>query len=1139
MLKACHLCFLLLVVIGLAGQRSYRASSVLSSGAWYQIAVKEPGVYKIDLALLTSIGLNASNVTSSSIRLFGNGGQVLPENCSARVPDDLEENAIEVIDGGDGVFNGQDYILFYASGPDDWYNDSLNKRFIHRKNIYNNQSFYFITLGGAGKRAQELTHTSVPSKTVTSFNERYFHELDSINFLSSGKDWFGEEFSNSPGKASNQVFATPLTNLVPNTQATLVSDCIARSIGISSRFSVSVNNVGLLQHDIAAVTSGNTDLFAHSSQVANNFTVASSIAISYTYQPQVIGAQGWLNWFEVFARKNLSMSGVSQLLFRDWNSVERGASSEFLLKNASTATTVWDITDRINPLKIKTSLIASDVRFSNDCSTLHEYIAFGNTGFLNPSAIGKIENQDLHGSPTAELLIITFPGILTEARRLADFHRQHDQMKVSVFTTAQIFNEFSSGSPDPTAIRNFVKMYYDKAGQDTSRSPRYLLLFGDASYDYKNRLKNNSNLVPAYISNLSLDPLATFTSDDYFGFLDDDEDISALHAKNSLDIGIGRVPAKTAAEAAAYVDKVISYHAKESLGAWRNRLTFIADDEDNNLHFHDAEVITGTAKATNPVFIEDKLYLDAFVQESNASGSRYPAVNQAINGNINNGTLIWNYSGHGGYSRLAEEVVLDKDIIQSWNNSFKLPLFITATCDFAPYDNPAINSLGEDILLKQQTGAIALMTTTRLVFAYSNRVMNRNYLHTALKRKADGSYMSLGAAVKTAKNTTFQSQGDNINNLKFTLLGDPALTLNFPLYNIQTTTINAIPVTGTPDTLKALQHYTVGGAVTDWTGTLLTNFNGNLFVTVFDKVQQATTRGNDPGSVAEKFDVQNSILFKGRAVVKNGLFSFGFIVPKDINYQPGSGKISYYAENGTQDANGSFTGFIIGGSQGISTDLKGPEIKAFLNDESFINGSETGINPLLLVKLNDSSGINITGSSIGHDILAVLDGDPKKTFNLNSYYEADSNSYQKGTIKFRLPILEKGNHTLMVKAWDVANNSNEVTIHFIVSESQRLEVLNVSVFPNPFSSKTTFRIAHDLDAQNIRVVVQLYTLSGRLVKSIQQTINTNGSRSSDIEWDGKNDNGSLVQSGLYAYILQVETGKGITTRRAGKIVKLF
>lgn len=1127
----------LLALPSLHAQRSYKTASVLATGNWYKIAVKAPGVYKVDVALLGKLGINTANIPSATIRLFGNSGAILPEACNGLVTDDLVENALQVVDGGDGVLNGNDYFLFYAPGPDAWLNDSANQRFTHRQNIYSNQSYYFISIGGTGRRVQAQTGLLQPTTSVNSFSERYFHELDSINFLNSGKDWYGEEFSTLPGGNTSHVFNIPLLNIVSSQPATLVSACVARSVGSSSRFTALMNGQPVLQQDIAAVGNTNLDLFAKASQQTETFTPPNSLSLTYNFTPGGSGAQGWIDWFEIFCRKTLSATGNEQLLFRDWNSVAAGAIPSFTIQNAA-AYQVWDITNAAEPMAMATTINGSDLSFVNTASSLHEYIAFSAV-LLSPQAIGAVPNQNLHNSQPADLLIVAYPTLLLQAQRLALFHQQKDNLKTVVVTTDQVFNEFSSGTPDPTAIRDFVKMYYDKAGTGGALRPRYLLLFGDASFDYKDRLKNNSNFVPAYENSLSLDPLSTYTSDDYFGFLDDNEDINATSVTNLLDIGIGRIPARTAAAAAAYVDKLLNYTDARSLGPWRNETTFIADDQDQNLHLNDAEAIAAAAASANPLFIQNKIYLDAYTQTSTPAGSRYPDVNQAINSQVQQGTLIWNYNGHGSYTRLAEEVVLEKPIVDTWNNPYRLPLFITATCDFAPYDNPAINSLGENILLREKTGAIALMTTTRLVFAFSNRIMNRNYLQAALQPGPDGSYPSLGTAVQQAKNFTYQTQTDIANNRKFTLLGDPALTLAYPKYRVQTTSINGRPVTAMPDTLQALQNYTVGGYVTDPQGSVLNSFNGTLYATVFDKAQTIATHANDADSYVQNFQVQRSIIFKGKASVVNGKFALSFTVPQDINYQLGNGRISYYADDGHADANGSFNGFLVGGSKGVSSDNTGPAVKAWLDDTSFFNGALVQPAPVLLLRLADSSGINITGTGIGHDLTAVIDSDNSQTYVLNGFFEGDLDSYRQGTVNFQLPELAEGAHTLTIKAWDAANNSTEMTIRLRVPKKSGLSVFNVVNYPNPFTTHTSFRFDHNRPNTNLQLNIQLFTLQGKLVKTISETINTSGSRSSDIDWQGMDESGRKLPPGYYIYRLQVSTAVDAKAAvKSGKLLRL-
>jgi hypothetical protein len=1131
--------YMVLMVLGLNihAQRVYKSSSVLASGNWFKIAVKESGVYKIDIPFLNSLGVGTQNLSSSAIRIYGNGGYMLLEANSDLPKDDLEENALMVVDGGDGIFSGTDYLLFYANGPNQWSKDSLNKRFTHKQNIYSDKSFYFLTIGGTGKRIASVTNNFLPNTTITSFNERNFHELDTINFLASGKEWYGEELSSLPGRALSRSFDFTVPNFTFNTEATLLTNCIARSVGASSRVDVKINNQPLQQINILATGSGQYDLFAQESTSLATTTISqNNISINYSFVPASFNAQAWINWFEFYARRNLSMNGINQLSFRDWLSVADNNVGEFLVSNTSSTVQVWDITNPLAPVNMQGSFNNSVFRFINNCNRLREYICFNGNEFLKPEAAGKINNQDLHNTSPADYLIITYPTLLAQANRLAQFHQQKNSLRVKIITTEQAYNEFSSGSPDPTAVKDFIKMYHDKYRSQPADKLKYVLLFGDASYDYKNRLTNNTNFVPSYQSISSLDPLASYTSDDFFGFLDDNEDINSGAVTNILDIGIGRVPAKNDTEAKNFVDKVFAYHDKKSLGPWRNSITLIADDEDQNLHLQDTETFSATVSNADSIINLNKIYLDAYEQQSGSGGSKYPQANDAINNAVYNGTLIWNYSGHGGFRRLAEEVILDQEIINNWNNSNRLPLFITATCDFAPFDNPDINSIGENLLLRQNNGAIALMTTTRLVFSFSNRLLNNNYLSTALLPDALNKFKTLGEAVMAAKNVTYQTSGDVINNRKFTLLGDPAMKIALPEQKIRVTKINNLPVSQT-DTLSATENVTLEGELTDAQGNLLSSFNGRVYTTVFDKPLQTTTLANDPSSVATNFIKQNTVLFKGKNTVSAGKFSFSFKLPKDINFQYGNGKVSLYAEDSIKDAAGFFTKFIIGGDAGIASNEKtGPEIKAFLNDEKFVNGSITNQNPMLIVKLKDSSGINTTGTAIGHDITAVLDENNSTIFILNDFFETDLDNYGKGVARFQLPVLEPGKHILRIKAWDNLNNSAEYILEFIVVKSEEFLITRVLNYPNPFTTKTQFWFEHNRPGQDLRVKINIFTVSGKIIKGLSSTINTAGTRSCEVEWDGLDEYGAKIGRGVYLYKLTVISPENIKKHTIGKLV---
>jgi hypothetical protein len=1148
------LCWL---VPGALSQRTYKAGSVLASGAWYKLSVGDPGIYKIDLATLKTLGVNTAGLSSASIHLYGNGGQMLPEPCNGTRIDDLEEDAIQMVDGGDGLFNGGDYFLFYAPGPHIWLKDSVNRQFAHQKNLYSEESFYFLGIsapggGSAGKRVVSAASLSNSNTTVTGFDERWFYELDSVNFLSSGKDWYGDEFSNVPGGLASRIFPASLPHLDSTQPVSLTANCMARSINIGSRFNISSGNSAIMELDIPPTTDGNFDVFGKILQTKASFQVAqSNIPLQLNFTPGSFNAQGWLDWLELSGRGILSLAGLSQLSFRDWNSVGNGHTASFVLGGATGITQVWDITDPATPINQQGVLNGSAYSFINDCSSLHEYIAFSNTAYLSPRSIGKVDNQNLHLASQPQLLMIVDPSLLPQAQRLAQFHQQQDpnHYRTLVVTTAQVYNEFAGGSPDPTAIRDYVKMFYDRSAGDSTKRPRYLLLFGAGSFDYKARLSGNTNLVPAYESASSLDPLTTYCSDDFYGFLADNDDVNNINSVNLLDIGIGRIPARNLAEATAVVNKILRYTDPATQGPWRNEFNLIADDGDQNLHFIDAEAFAASLGSEAPVYNIDKIYLDAYPEQNTPAGGRYPLVNQAITSQIYNGALVWNYTGHGSNARLSNEDVLDQGLINGFNNPDKLPLFITATCDFAPYDNPLIQSIGANLLVRPATGAIALMTTTRLVFAFSNKAINNNYLLTAFQPKVDGSYSSLGDAERAAKNFTYLTQTDAVNNRKFTLLGDPALTLAFPRYKVQTVTINGVAIApppgappGTPpatDTLKALNQYTIGGQVTDNGGVLLASFSGTLYATVFDKPRTVSTLGNNPASIKANFQVQDNVLYKGKVQVTNGLFSFGFVVPKDINYQYGKGKISYYAGGGTgADGNGAFTGFLVGGSGNGNPTGQGPTIQAYLNDEKFVDGSITNQDPILILHLADSLGINIAGSGIGHDITAILDNNVQNPFVLNNFYEADLNTFRKGTVRYPLPVLADGEHSLLIRAWDAANNSGQVLLSFRVVQSQHLTLDHVLNYPDPFTTHTTFWFEHNRPGEDLQVFIQILTVTGRIVKSIRRTINTPGNRSSEIEWDGRDDYGSKIGKGVYIYRLRVRATDGSQSEKLEKLLIL-
>ena len=1129
---------------GTRGGDNYAAHSVLSTGNWYKIAVKNDGVFKMDKSFLDALGINTAVIDPRNIRIYGNGGGMLPEaNATARY-DDLQENAILVKGEEDGRFDAGDYVQFYARGPHRWLYDTIAGKFIHKLNIYSNEAFYFITTDlGTGRRMKEqLSSVQIPNNQINTFDDHAFHEVESENFLESGRDWYGESFEFE----TSQLFPFSFNNIVTTVPVQVTALVASKSIYSSNSFKLSAAGQTIDAVDITKVCSDYTCPFANIAAMEGTFNATSgNFDVKLDYIRIAQDATGWLNYIEVNARRNLSWAG-SQMSFRSIASWSEGSVAQYTISNANASLIILDVTDPVNSYKQTVVANGSELQFVLPGDTLHEFVILAEGEGYTPSAIGKIANQDLHGLPQAAYLIITPPLLLSYANELADFHRASG-MSVNVVSTDQVYNEFSSGSLDIVAIRDFTRMFYQRAGTDPTALPRYICLFGDGSYDNKGNIAGNQGLIPTFQSANSVSATSSFVSDDFYGLLDINEGGNVLDPNAKLDIAIGRLPVNDVDQAASMLNKIKIYGSPQSFGNWRNVVTFVADDEDNNTHIKDADEVAVEVAASYPVYNFDKIYFDSYQQISIPGGTRYPDANTAINNRICNGTLLMNYVGHGGVGGWAHERVLQISDIESYTNLYKLTLFVTATCEFSKYDDPAIESAGEMLLSNSNGGAIALVTTVRLVYSSANKLMNQGFMDNVFL-PVDGVIPPLGEVFRKGKN----SIGGDTNNRKFTLLGDPALSLNYPTYNVITTAINSHPVQGAADTIKALQRVTIEGRVNDLNGNTMTTFNGTLYPTVYDKPITYQTLSNDAGSQVRNFVLQKNIIYNGKASVKNGVFSFSFVVPKDISYQYGFGKLSYYAENGVVDAHGYKNDIVIGGvSDTASIDDIGPQVKVFMNDEKFVRGGITDENPSILVKLSDDNGVNTVGTGIGHDIAGTLDNDSKNTLVMNDFYSADLDSYQSGEARYPLNNMSEGLHTVLVKAWDVYNNSSEGSTEFIVSTSAELALAHILNYPNPFTTRTEFMFEHNMPGQMLEVMVQVYTISGKLVKTIQQSIlpemvafsgagcsdagTAGGYRVNNIFWDGKDDYGDPIGKGVYVYKLTVQTDNG---RKADAFEKL-
>jgi len=1039
--------------------------------------------------------------------------------------------------GSDGIFNAGDYILFYGSGPVTWSWDKTDSLFVHDLNPYSDYGYYFITSdkGAASAPAPETVPGSPASRSTSTFDARDYHELEDINALKygqqkgSGREWYGEEFETT----NQRTFSFSFPAVVKQEPVKFKTSVIGRSRG-KCGFIVYANNVYL---DSIKIRSANlseyTATWAYSADsVFSFFPSGENLQLKYRFIKPDSDTKGFLDYISINARSKLEMNG-DMLLFRDSRGISDSSVTSFNLANATGNTVVWDVSDIHDVRKVNGNLSGSNFSFTAPTTFIREFVAFDAGGsFPAPvyqgEGLGKVENQNIHGAGFPQYIVVTHPDFLSPAERLAAYRKQHNHLQTLVVTTDQVYNEFSSGRLDITAIRNMMRYFYKNAAGDSSKLPKYLLLFGDGSFDNKNTDPSNGNFVPTYQSVNSLSPTASYVSDDYYVLLDDGEDMYY----GLLDAGVGRLPVTDVSEAEAMVDKIIGYENPDKMGDWRNSLCFIGDDQDWNTHFDQANSLANSVESRYPYFNINKIFLDAYPQVTMPDGQRYPDVNRAINDQVERGALIVNYNGHGGIEGLAHEHIVEKSDITSWNNAGKLPLFMTATCEFSRFDDPSFTSAGEMVLLNEHGGGIALLTTTRLVYAGPNFQLNEHFYDIVFTKDSLGRNYCLGEVMKYSKNKS----SSGINKRNFTLLGDPAMRLTYPLYHVATDSVNHQSVEVVTDTLTALKKVSISGHIENNDGTLLNGFNGIIYPVAYDKPTTQTTLGNDGGQT-RTFQIRNSIIYKGKASVKNGYFSFEFFVPKDISYAIGDGKLSYYAQDSAVDAAGAWFKIRVGGSSpDAETDVSGPGINIYMNNEYFKPGGITDPNPLLLVKVYDEHGINTTGNGIGHDITGVLDDNIQSAIPLNEYYTSDLNSYQSGTVEYPLSKLTAGPHTINVKVWDIYNNSNQASIDFVVVTSADMILDNLLNFPNPFTENTSISFEHNNPGTDMDITIDIYNMAGKLMKTIKTREYNSGFRSKPVEWNGYDESGNKSRQGMYIYRIHVRSSDGREASKSGKMI---
>ena len=1112
-----------------AGVHTYATQSVLNTGTFVKVSVKESGVHSISYETLKSWGLKPENVA-----VLGYGGAVLTEDFTKHHWDDVPAVAFYMHKGSDGVFNAGDYILFYAQGATAW--QFGQNGWTHTQNPYSDKGYYFVTDQVHLQRLIETdteVYDSASQIDVDWYTAICVHEKDSVNLIDpkgksgGGREFYGEYLNT---QYRNKSFRFALHNVRTDLAASCVVDLAAYS-GEVAPVQVTYAGVGKTAK-MAAIQVAHYHTKATKAKVQLSVypTSTSEQVVSLMYKGNQATAMAYLNYIEMQVPCSLTMVG-NEMPIVNSTYVNQYQSMRFRMQGASATTQIWRITNGVDVVQMPTKSEGGTTTWVGPNASAERYLAVNvdANGWKEPEMEGVISNQNLHALEGIDYVVICPEAFREPSIRLAKKHEQIDGLTWAVVTDEEVYNEFSSGTPDASAYRWLMKMLYDRANGDAVNQPKNLLLMGDGTFDNRKRFSvSGDRVLLTYQAKLdTITEIMAYATDDYFGFMADNAGIyegEFNDVRAQMNIGVGRLPVKNLQEANEVVDKLCTYMDDKVLGKWKSQILFMADDGDHGLHVQTADGGAERLRKKNKDFIVNKIYLDAHTQEVSAAGESYPLAKNQFDNLISTGVLFMDYSGHGGYNNITNELFMKTaDILKMTN--VNQGFWFLATCSFSHFDGGEV-SAGEHAVLNPNGGAIGVLSACRTVFATQNTIFNRNLCDTLFGHSNPYEYnMTLGEATRIAKNKT----GYDSNKMAYILLADPAIKMNYPT-DLQVKTVIDV------DTMHALTVQKISGYIQTPDNTVATWFNGKLDITIYDKMQQITTRDNDETVEDNKtkitYNDYPNLLFSGQADVVDGNFDFSFMVPKDIRYNYGNGRIVYYAydEETRDEAVGHYEDFVIGGSSSLmANDTTGPDLTIYLNTPAFQNGDQTYEFPHFYADIYDENGINTVGTGIGHDLMLVIDEDPKQTYILNSYFSASSNSYQSGSVSYKMPEQSEGPHTLTFRAWDMYNNSSTASLNFQVVKGMDPQIYNITTYPNPVSAsgELNIEVQYDQPDEIIEMQVIVCDVSGKLVYTHNQT-GVDG-----LRWSM---NQIVSQPGVYVYRIKIKTATSNFVSKAGKII---
>jgi hypothetical protein len=1090
-------------------------NSVLATGSWIKFEAPEEGIYKIDRAMLETFGFDPSSIDPRTIKIYNNGGKVLPENADFSRPIDLIENAIQVLGESDGKFDDNDYILFYGRGTTFREYDSDSKTIKKFKHPFSDKNFYWITFGGEnGKRIQNKSSFNGPADLEQSSTEAFIDfEVDKISLAKSGRQFFGDDYSQS---ISTRTYLNKLDGRI-SSQPIHYKFRFINASDQGANLNVSENSTTIFSKFLAGYSTSYTFGKAYiETTLFNGVLTDNRSALKFNFNPSSVSTIGYLDYFEIAYERELKSFNNNIIFF----SIDTTAVIEYYLYGfPSTNIRVFDITEFDNVKLVTDHVVLSggDCRFraieSKDSTT--KYIAVGNDNFLTPIDPVVVENSNLRGiSDGTKFIIISHEEFLEQAERLKTYRENEAQIPLSttVVNVETIYNEFSGGILDVSSIRDFLKYAFD----NWQTKPEYFLLFGKGTYDYKDVEGFGDNFVPTWQTEESLQLIFgkdSYTSDDFFARLDGADLIP--------DLAFGRITSRNKTEAKNYIDKIIYYENSSEKGIWRNLITLIADDGFTSTSYEGSLHTAPSEQLANiiipPSFDIKKIYAADYPVVITGNGRRKPTVNEDILNTMNKGTLLVNYVGHGNPELWAHEFIFERSVAIPELENNKYFFLCAATCDFGYYDIPNFQSGAEELMFTPDAGAIATFNSARLVFAGQNNSLNFVLMGNLLELPREELNLSvpLGYSVFKTKMSRY-----GVNDQKFHLLGDPTLRLLIPQYYGSIDSLNGQPFEDLVQ-IKALSDTRIAGSVLNPDSSKWNDYNGEGILTVYDseRIKLLEEINNYP------MIIPGGVIFKGRVSVINGEFNAQFVVPKDIIYENKNGKILFYFLNSTSDGLAFSNQIIVGGTDTTAVnDGEGPEIEIFFDDASYYNAYLVGPDPDLIVKLSDETGLNVTGTGVGHKLEGILNEDEGNPIDFTEFFTGELDAGGKrGEVNYQFTKLNEGDYLLDIKAWDVFNNFSSETTNFTVVSTDDLVIRDVYNYPNPFKSNTTFTFQQNLN-RPIDVKIKVYTIAGRMIKEVEQK-NIN-QKFVKINWDGRDEDGDWLANGTYLYKLIVKTTDG-------------